>query len=459
MAASDDRLLGDLVLRSVPKLLLHLEAQERTLSGHVRRYLDRFAHCADPEQGFALLRCDCGAFKVLAFRCHARALCPSCGGRAMASGAAHLVDRVLPNVTVRQWVLSVPWPRRYLFARHAELCAGARRRVWRAVSRWYEHRAASLGHPGGRTGAVVVVQRFGSALNLNVHFHMLLLDGVFVDAADGDVRWVRVPAPTTSEVQVLVTHLARTLERWLAKKGYGADDACDEDDIDDDPNAGLFAASIAGRVALGTRAGAKLRRFRGAPERPFRLPALCAQAHGYNLHAAVVVRPGDRDALERLCRYVLRPPLAKTRIERRDDGLLVLSLRRPFADGTTQFVFSELELTEKLAALVPPARKNGISYHGVLAPRHRWRTVVVPKPPPDAEPRPPMTKAPRHRPSRWVPWAELLWRVFEVDGLACACGSRLVLHAVVQPPATFEVLESLQRSASSRAARAPPTAA
>ena len=55
---------------------------------------------------------------------------------------------------------------------------------------------------------MVVVQRFGSALNLNPHFHMLLLDGVFV--ADGDsVRWVKVP-PNTEEVQQLVTHIART---------------------------------------------------------------------------------------------------------------------------------------------------------------------------------------------------------------------------------------------------------
>ena len=50
-------------------------------------------------------------------------------------------------------------------------------------------------------------------------------------------------------------------------------------------------------------------------------------------------------------------------------------------------------------------------------------------------------------------------RVFEVDGLACACGGRLVLHAVVQPPATLDVLESLERSAANRQPRAPPQVA
>jgi hypothetical protein len=265
--------LNDLVLRCVPKLVDRLEDQGRFLSGHVLRTLDRFGHCGDPERGFALLRCDCGAVKVLPFRCHARSLCPTCGGRAMASGAAHLVDRVLPDVTVRQWVLSIPWPRRYLFARKPELCAGARRRIWRELAHWYEQRAARRGEPGGATGAVFVVQRFGSALNLNVHFHMLLLDGVFVPDGDG-VRWVKVPAPTTDEVQEVVTQLANTLESWLDREGYGSDEACDEDEVDDDPNAGLFAASIAGRVALGPRAGARVRRLQGAPQRPFRLAPL-----------------------------------------------------------------------------------------------------------------------------------------------------------------------------------------
>ena len=160
---------------------------------------------------------------VVPVRCHGRALCPTCGGRAMALGADHLMDRVLPDVTVRQWsiqtgALSVPWPRRYLFAARPEICAGVRRRIWRELSRWYERRAAELGDPGGSTGAVVVVQRFGSALNLNVHFHMLLLDGVFV-ADDDAVRWVRGPPPTTEEVQQLVTHIARTVERWLDTQG------------------------------------------------------------------------------------------------------------------------------------------------------------------------------------------------------------------------------------------------
>ena len=110
-------------------------------------------------------------------------------------------------------------------------------------------------------------------LNLNVHFHMLLLDGVFVSDASEPrgVRWVRVPAPSTEEVQALVVELARDLESWLSREGYGTDEASEEDE-DANSDALLFAASIAGRVAMGTSG---LRR-----RRPLRLARRVLSARG-----------------------------------------------------------------------------------------------------------------------------------------------------------------------------------
>ena len=289
----------------------------------------------------------------------------------------------------------------------------------------------------------------------------LALDGVFVAGCDGaPPRWVRVAAPSTEEVQQFVLVLSESIEVWLDRQGFGHDDPVEED-LDDDPGAPLLAAAVAGRVAHGKRAGAKVRRLRQAHTRPFRLPPRCGESGGYNLHAGVVIAARDREGLERLCRYVLRPPLARTRMARRPDGLWVLTLRKPYSDGTTAFIFSELELVEKLAALVPPARKNLVSYHGVVAPRHGMRSQVVPKTSP-RESLGLLRKEPRAKRSRWVPWADLLWRVFGVDGHACVCGGRLALHAVVIVPATFDVLASLHRSgvlAANAAARGPPGAA
>ncbi len=49
------------------------------------------------------------------------------------------------------------------------------------------------------TGAVTLIQRFGSALNLDIHFHMLFLDGVYVERPDGSLRFRRVKAPTRND--------------------------------------------------------------------------------------------------------------------------------------------------------------------------------------------------------------------------------------------------------------------
>lgn len=53
--------------------------------------------------------------KLLAFSCKKRGFCPSCGARRMADSAALLVDDILPHQPIRQWVLSVPFPLRFLF--------------------------------------------------------------------------------------------------------------------------------------------------------------------------------------------------------------------------------------------------------------------------------------------------------------------------------------------------------
>ncbi|MBK7641773.1 MAG: transposase zinc-binding domain-containing protein [Planctomycetes bacterium] len=146
----------------------------------VRRELRRYVDCGILAFGFARVYCsDCGKEELVAFSCKGRGFCPSCCGRRMADSAAHLCDDVLPQVPVRQWVLSLPFRIRYLLAYDARLCSAVRRILVRTLLDWLRERAASSGVSGGRSGAVVLAQRFGGALNLNLHFHTLVLDGVF----------------------------------------------------------------------------------------------------------------------------------------------------------------------------------------------------------------------------------------------------------------------------------------
>jgi hypothetical protein len=55
----------------------------------------------------------------------------------------------------------------------------------------------------GKTGAVTLIQRFGSALNLNIHFHMLFLDGSYGLDEEGDLLgFTKVSSPSSKEMRV-----------------------------------------------------------------------------------------------------------------------------------------------------------------------------------------------------------------------------------------------------------------
>ena len=143
--------------------------------------------------------------------------------------------------------------------------------------------------------------------------------------------------------------------------------------------AGLAAASVQGTVALGPDRGARLRHLGASPESIEALvPDGChARANGFDRHAGLVVPAGQRERLEHVCRYALRPPMPGDRVRVAGDGQVVLQLRHRWIAGTTHVVFDPVEFLGRLAVLVPRPRINLILYHGVLAPRAAWWSAVV----------------------------------------------------------------------------------
>jgi len=97
-------------------------------------------------------------------------------------------------------------------------------RVLRIVYRTlvtHQIRKAGRPHRSARTGAVTLIQRFGSALNLNIHFHMLLLDEVYTGGQDAQAkpRFHRVKAPDRAELEQLVHTISEWTGRYLERQG------------------------------------------------------------------------------------------------------------------------------------------------------------------------------------------------------------------------------------------------
>ena len=286
------------------------------LPGFVEQEFRDFLRCGSLGGGFARFRCTgCGFDRLVPFSCHGRTFCPSCGGRRMAERAAHLVDRVFPLVPVRQWVLSLPPRLRYRLAWDHALCRAVVGRTMRAILGFLRRRAREAGVKDGRSGAVAIVQRFGGALNLNIHVHALVLNGVF--AQNGDtVRCHPGPPLDAADVDEVLATVTAYVGRLLAQgvSGDGDDGGMLDEWADEAPVlAGLAAASVQGRVALGSRAGARARRrghpLAGATE-PSGLGPCHARHNGFDLHAGLCVPADQRDRLNRICRYALRPPMA-----------------------------------------------------------------------------------------------------------------------------------------------------
>ena len=130
----EETVLYGVVQAELETFLARAQARERTVPRFVERELRGFLGCGVLAHGFVRVHCDeCGLDRLVAFSCKGRGFCLSCGGRRMADTAAHLVDRVFPEVPVRQWVLSLPYALRYRLVYDAARTRRLRLRVSEGV--------------------------------------------------------------------------------------------------------------------------------------------------------------------------------------------------------------------------------------------------------------------------------------------------------------------------------------
>jgi hypothetical protein len=152
------------------------------------------------------------------------------------------------------------------------------------------------------------------------------------------------------------------------------------------------------------------------------------------LHAATRIPAHDRATLERLCRYINRPPFSGQSLTLDHTGKILFQLRHPWRDGTTHLRFDPLTFISRLAALVPPPKFHQLTYHGVLAPGDLWRDEIVPviraTPPPASCASKPSSKP--KRPHHRYLMAQLMRRVFGLEVLRCpVCRRQRTLMSVI----------------------------
>jgi ribosomal protein S27E len=317
----------------------------RPLPAFVQEEFEAYLKCGRMEEGFLRVRCEgCHAEKLVAFSCKKRGFCPSCGARRMAETAALLADEVLPERPSRQWVLSLPYALRFLLASNPAAVTLVLGVVYRTISGFLLRRAG-LTRATGATGAVTLVQRFGSALNLNVHFHLLFLDGVYVNADVNSPEFRQVSAPGANELQWLVEQIAAGVGQVLERRGLierDIENAWLAAGAEPGPLDDVLGHSMTYRIAVGPRAGQKVFTLQLLPARPPEEagdPSGAVRAGGFSLHAGIAIAPQQRGKLERLCRYVSRPPVASERLALAASGQVRYALKTPYRDVDAGAIF------------------------------------------------------------------------------------------------------------------------
>ena len=215
------------------------EAREQYAGGlpaYVEKEFRAYLDCGLPSRGFARAVCNrCGRSLIRAFSCKKRGpVCSSCGARRMYNGAAHIVDRVMPDVPLRHYVFSVPFELRLLLAARADAFTSMMSLLVEQVFRWQRERAREAGLDAVQSGAVLAQHRGGSSLNLNPHIHGTIPDGVFWRPdPQGRAEFCRLPGPSSGDLQEIALNIHQRFLGWLRRKGLLKTD--EDDDSSNEP--------------------------------------------------------------------------------------------------------------------------------------------------------------------------------------------------------------------------------
>ena len=155
---------------------------------------------------------------------------------------------------------------------------------------------------------------------------------------------------------------------------------------------------------------------------------------GFSVFAGEPLSPRDPEQLERLARYITRPPLAADSI-RRHEGSIDITTRPDPRTGSTHRLFDPLDWIHAVTAHIPDRGRHCVRYYGALAhraqsPKAFCEQQTPPAPDPAASGETTSEFVQRRRAS----WARLIKRIFEVDPLLCTCGAEMKIISFITDP-------------------------
>jgi len=267
---------------------------------------------------------------------------------------------------------------------------------------------------GFSTGMVAAVQTAGDALGLHPHVHAITPRGGW----DREGAWVPVPFVDTGAAEKVFRHKVLS---FLMKEGLLSEE---------------------------------------------RAELLLSWHHhtGFSVDASVKVEPEDGPGLERLARYIMRPPVSLERM--RWDGAaeeVAYTLKPKNGEPRCEEHLDPFDFLARVIAHVPEPKLHTIHYYGHYSNAARGRRAKGRDSQLETRSNPASPDhegdglTPAERQARRRAWAQLIRRVYEVDPLVCTrCGGEMrVIAVILDPKVIRKILDHIRKKRETET-RAPP---
>lgn len=251
----------------------------------------------------------------------------------MAMISAHLVDQVFPLVATRQFVLSLPKWLRYYVAKDSSLSGKVLKIFMQAIEKQFKKNVIHI-PTTAKLGAVTFIQRFGSSLNHHLHYHSIVIEGLFYDDEAGRIKYAAIEHLGPEDSKSIEQDVRKRVLKLFKRKG-------------------LLTLEQVEDIMSWRHSG------------------------GFSVNADVGIDAEDRAGLERLLRYCARPAFANEQLTLESDDMIHYRLSKPTHKGETELRLRPFEFFDKVAKLIPPPRKHRHHYHGVLSPNSPLRKSIV----------------------------------------------------------------------------------